>query len=318
MPSSARFHSTTGLAYAGCAAAVPGASAAPATAAAASEVGMSLDNGSSGDGVVNASTTLPRSSLDDRRPQRQLPEPHAALDRAERRAGRAGDRGVAEAGPVLEQQRLGLRARQHAEQAPRSRRLQRVLVGARARFRAVRQTPDALARARAAKSVDRAAVRYEEEVGAQRAALGPVALRPREQRGEDVLGDVLGVGAVAEHAVGGGEDGGVMVAEGSVDVEHSRSPGSYLLRVIVLSRLAGSTPIPRSPPMRRLLLSLTAPAAIALIVAGCGGGSGSTGGTGGYGGGSTAPAKSTVTSRPSPLGTVLVGANGRTIYLFEN
>jgi predicted lipoprotein with Yx(FWY)xxD motif len=63
--------------------------------------------------------------------------------------------------------------------------------------------------------------------------------------------------------------------------------------------------------------ALLAPAFLVLVVAGCGGSS--------YGGGSStsssskpaAASSATLASRSSSLGTILVGANGRTLYLFE-
>jgi len=69
--------------------------------------------------------------------------------------------------------------------------------------------------------------------------------------------------------------------------------------------------------VKRLLTLGAAPAALAVIVAGCGGGSPS--GTTGY----TAPAPAsksspaTVATAHTKLGTVLVDGRGRTLYLFE-
>jgi predicted lipoprotein with Yx(FWY)xxD motif len=66
--------------------------------------------------------------------------------------------------------------------------------------------------------------------------------------------------------------------------------------------------------MKRLVLLV--PAFLALAVAGCGGGGG------GYGGGNSSPSKPSAASGTlavarSSLGKILVGANGRTLYLFE-
>jgi predicted lipoprotein with Yx(FWY)xxD motif len=73
--------------------------------------------------------------------------------------------------------------------------------------------------------------------------------------------------------------------------------------------------------MRRLLAISFAPAALAAIVAGCGGGSQSATASAGpaYGGGSSAskPAAATVATAHTRLGTVLVDGQGRTLYLFE-
>jgi predicted lipoprotein with Yx(FWY)xxD motif len=65
--------------------------------------------------------------------------------------------------------------------------------------------------------------------------------------------------------------------------------------------------------MKRLVLLV--PAFLALAVAGCGGG-------GGYGGGNNSTSKpptasGTLAVAKSNLGKILVGANGRTLYLFE-
>src|SRR3954452_24776150 len=74
--------------------------------------------------------------------------------------------------------------------------------------------------------------------------------------------------------------------------------------------------------MKRRLIIGGAPAAIAagiaIFVAGCGAGT-NTGPTGAYGGGGTAkPASgSSVRTARTPLGTVLVDGQGRTLYLFE-
>jgi predicted lipoprotein with Yx(FWY)xxD motif len=57
-------------------------------------------------------------------------------------------------------------------------------------------------------------------------------------------------------------------------------------------------------------------AAAALVAAGCGGGSKSSSG-GGSGGSSAKAATSTVSVRHVKLGPVLVGGNGKTLYLFE-
>jgi predicted lipoprotein with Yx(FWY)xxD motif len=71
--------------------------------------------------------------------------------------------------------------------------------------------------------------------------------------------------------------------------------------------------------LRRPLLALAALAAAGALAAGCGSGSSS----GGYGGGGTAPTSNppsgvaTVTAASSKVGTVLVDASGRTLYLFE-
>src|SRR5215211_939044 len=65
-------------------------------------------------------------------------------------------------------------------------------------------------------------------------------------------------------------------------------------------------------------------ALVALAVSGCGGGDDGSGGSGGYGGGSAnassgngSSGAATVAVRSTGLGDVLVGANGRTLYLFE-
>jgi hypothetical protein len=73
---------------------------------------------------------------------------------------------------------------------------------------------------------------------------------------------------------------------------------------------------------------LTALAAAGAIAAGCGsntsgsGGSSSGGGGGSYGGGGSSPTSgpsgaATVSTASSRLGTILVGGNGRTLYLFQ-
>jgi len=76
--------------------------------------------------------------------------------------------------------------------------------------------------------------------------------------------------------------------------------------------------------MRRLItaVALVVPVALALVVAGCGGGGGSGGASAGppYGSAATAApaaAKTTVATGRTALGTVLVDAQGRTLYLFE-
>ena len=63
--------------------------------------------------------------------------------------------------------------------------------------------------------------------------------------------------------------------------------------------------------MRRLLLSLTAPAGLALVIAGCGGSGG------GYGSAGPPAAKTSVSTARSALGTILVDGKGRALYLFE-
>jgi len=74
--------------------------------------------------------------------------------------------------------------------------------------------------------------------------------------------------------------------------------------------------------MRRLLPLTLAPAALALVIAGCGGG-GSPPGTASSGGAYSAPkpaagqAAATVGTERTSLGNVLVDAQGRTVYLFE-
>ena len=85
----------------------------------------------------------------------------------------------------------------------------------------------------------------------------------------------------------------------------------------------------RSGLLRRPLLALVALATVGVLAAGCGSnssGSSSSGGSGGgaYGSpGTTAPAGTgqsgvaTVKTASSKVGTILVDANGRTLYLFE-
>ena len=68
--------------------------------------------------------------------------------------------------------------------------------------------------------------------------------------------------------------------------------------------------------MRRLLPLALAPAALAAVLAGCGGGSQSATTASGYT--ATKPAKTTtVKAARTKLGTVLVDGQGRTLYLFE-
>lgn len=72
--------------------------------------------------------------------------------------------------------------------------------------------------------------------------------------------------------------------------------------------------------MRRPLLALIAPAAVAAVLAGCGGGSyhATASTTAAKTGPSTASgAGATVAARHTGLGTVLVDGKGRTLYLFE-
>ncbi len=80
--------------------------------------------------------------------------------------------------------------------------------------------------------------------------------------------------------------------------------------------------------MRRPLVALTALAAVGAIAAGCGsggsssGGSSSGGGGGIYGGGGSSPTSgqsgvATVSTASSKLGSILVDAKGRTLYLFQ-
>jgi predicted lipoprotein with Yx(FWY)xxD motif len=73
--------------------------------------------------------------------------------------------------------------------------------------------------------------------------------------------------------------------------------------------------------MRRLLAVSFAPAALAAIVAGCGGGSQSATASAGsaYPAATPAskPAAATVAPAQTKLGTVLANAEGRTLYLFE-
>ena len=61
--------------------------------------------------------------------------------------------------------------------------------------------------------------------------------------------------------------------------------------------------------MKRLLLIAIAPAAVALVIAGCGGGSGTT-----HAGGGDA---ATVSLSKLNVGNALVDGQGRTLYLFE-
>ena len=85
-------------------------------------------------------------------------------------------------------------------------------------------------------------------------------------------------------------------------------------------------PPSRSGLLRRPLLALVALAAAGAIAAGCGSNNPSSGSSGGgaYGSpGTTAPAGTgqsgvaTVKTASSKVGTILVDANGRTLYLFE-
>jgi predicted lipoprotein with Yx(FWY)xxD motif len=85
--------------------------------------------------------------------------------------------------------------------------------------------------------------------------------------------------------------------------------------------------------MKRLLISAAVPLAIAVAVAGCGSSSKSTSNagaptsnsTGGAYGAPTATQTGaastgstlTIGTRSTPIGTILTGANGRTVYLFE-
>jgi predicted lipoprotein with Yx(FWY)xxD motif len=73
--------------------------------------------------------------------------------------------------------------------------------------------------------------------------------------------------------------------------------------------------------MKRLLAIAIAPAALAAIVAGCGGGSRSTTASAGpaYGAAPSASktAPATIATAHTKLGTLLVDAHGRTLYLFE-
>jgi predicted lipoprotein with Yx(FWY)xxD motif len=73
--------------------------------------------------------------------------------------------------------------------------------------------------------------------------------------------------------------------------------------------------------MRRLLAIAIAPAALAAIVAGCGGGSPSTTASAAPAYDAAAPASkpaaTTVATAHTKLGTVLVDAHGRALYLFE-
>jgi predicted lipoprotein with Yx(FWY)xxD motif len=68
--------------------------------------------------------------------------------------------------------------------------------------------------------------------------------------------------------------------------------------------------------VRRAAAGATVLAAAALMAAGCGGGSKSSGG-GGSAGSSAKASTSTVSVRHVQLGSVLVGGNGTTLYLFE-
>jgi predicted lipoprotein with Yx(FWY)xxD motif len=70
--------------------------------------------------------------------------------------------------------------------------------------------------------------------------------------------------------------------------------------------------------LRRALALLLAPAAVAVVVAGCGGGGGSSAGAAAHGSGGGAPVSAaTVDARRTSLGTILVDARGRTLYMFE-
>jgi predicted lipoprotein with Yx(FWY)xxD motif len=80
--------------------------------------------------------------------------------------------------------------------------------------------------------------------------------------------------------------------------------------------------------MRRPLLALTALAAVGAIAAGCGSnnnsgsGGSSSGGGGSYGSGGSSPTTgqsgaATVSTANSQLGSILVDAKGRTLYLFQ-
>jgi len=83
----------------------------------------------------------------------------------------------------------------------------------------------------------------------------------------------------------------------------------------------------RSRSMRRPLLALTALAAAGAIAAGCGSsnsgsGGSSSGGGGIYGSGGSSPTTgqsgaATVSTATSSLGSILVDAKGRTLYLFQ-
>lgn len=59
--------------------------------------------------------------------------------------------------------------------------------------------------------------------------------------------------------------------------------------------------------------------ALALAVSGCGGGNSTSANTssGGYTKTATKSSSNTVTTKPSSVGTILAGAGGRTLYLFE-
>ena len=87
------------------------------------------------------------------------------------------------------------------------------------------------------------------------------------------------------------------------------NPGAYLS--FVMPRLVSATTIPGTG--RRLLLSSVA--TVAMLVAACGGSAGSTGGGSSSSGASTAIQ---VTTAQTPLGTVLVGPNGHTLYSLVN
>jgi predicted lipoprotein with Yx(FWY)xxD motif len=70
--------------------------------------------------------------------------------------------------------------------------------------------------------------------------------------------------------------------------------------------------------MKKSLFTL-APAALAVVVSGCGGGGGGGGGGGAYGAAQPAskPVGAAITVKASKLGNLLVDAQGRTLYLFE-
>jgi predicted lipoprotein with Yx(FWY)xxD motif len=71
--------------------------------------------------------------------------------------------------------------------------------------------------------------------------------------------------------------------------------------------------------MRRSILFSVAPAAVAVVIAGCGGGAGGAGGYGGYRKATatkSASAGATVSLAHSKFGNVLVDGHGRTLYLF--
>jgi predicted lipoprotein with Yx(FWY)xxD motif len=60
-----------------------------------------------------------------------------------------------------------------------------------------------------------------------------------------------------------------------------------------------------------------APAALGVVIAGCGGGGGGGGATGAAAAPANPSAGTGVAVRPSKLGNILVDAKGRTLYLFE-